>query len=157
MPGSGSCPTVLLPNTTSVADFGLWAKAGAATNVAKATMVARVFMSHLRVAVGYRWDRVYTARDKPAVNCVTSVKIFWTSAVADGPCSDAEDAEGLGSIDRNNPAHRRVDVDAGNSPRDLHQRANAASISHSLRSGCNDASRIVQSARRRSKTLRTSL
>src|ERR1700704_6652030 len=80
MPGSGSCPTILLPNTTSAADFGLWAKAGAATNVAKATIVARVLMSHLRVAEGYRWDRVYTARDKPAVNCVTSVRIFWTTS-----------------------------------------------------------------------------
>src|SRR3979411_1451970 len=82
MAGSGSCPTVLLPNTTSVADFGLWAKAGAATNVARATMVARVLMSRLRVAVGYRCDRVYTARGKPAVNCVTSGKIFWTTSAA---------------------------------------------------------------------------
>src|ERR1700716_1241621 len=82
MAGSGSCPTVLLPNTTSVADFGLWAKAGAATNVARAKMVARVFISRLRVEVGYRWDRVYTARDKPAVNCVTSGEIFWTTSTA---------------------------------------------------------------------------
>src|SRR4030081_2584692 len=86
MAGSGSCPTVLLPNTTSVADFGLWAKAGAATNVARATMVAMVLMSRLRVAVGCRCDRVYTACGKPAVNCVTSGKLFSaTSAVGRAP------------------------------------------------------------------------
>src|SRR3982074_176825 len=92
MAGSGSCPTVLLPNTTSAADFGLWAKAGAATNVARATMVARVFMSRLRVEVGCRWDRVYTARDKPTVNCVTSGEIFWTTSTAGLEPASSRDA-----------------------------------------------------------------
>src|SRR5229473_6548439 len=77
MPASGSCPIYLLLNVTTPEAFGLWANAGEAMSVARATMVARVFMGRLRGLSGHRRDRVYASARDSAVNSFTSSANFF--------------------------------------------------------------------------------